>query len=73
MISQSIEKATIPNDYEAEQAVLGSIIYDNETMNDVISILRPTSFYTPSHQHIYRAMLELTDLKQPIDELILGD
>ena len=73
MISQSIEKTTIPNDYEAEQAVLGSIIYDNETINDVISILTPTSFYTPSHQHIYRAMMELVDLKQPIDELLLGD
>lgn len=73
MISQSIEKSTIPNDYEAEQAVLGTIIYDNETINDVISIITPTSFYTPSHQHIYRAMLELVDLKKPIDEHLLGD
>ena len=73
MISQSIEKATIPNDYEAEQAVLGSIIYDNETINDVIGIILPASFYTPAHQHIFRAMLELIDLKKPFDEVLLGD
>ena len=73
MISQSIEKSTIPNDYEAEQAVLGSIIYDNDTIIDILSILNPTSFYTPAHQHIFRAMMELVELKQPIDELLLGD
>jgi replicative DNA helicase len=73
MLNQTIEKATIPQDYEAEQAVLGSIIYDNDNINDVISILTPTSFYSPAHQHIYRAMMELNDLKQPIDELLLGD
>ena len=63
----------IPNDFEAEQAVLGSIIYDNDTINQIASLLTPTSFYTPAHQYIYRAMLELIDSHQPIDELLLGD
>jgi replicative DNA helicase len=63
----------IPNDYEAEQAVLGSIIYDNSTLTDVLDIIMPISFYTPAHQHIYRAVLELDSIKQPVDELTLGD
>lgn len=73
MINQNFETVTIPNDYEAEQAVLGSIIYNNETINNIINILTPVSFYTPAHQHIYRAMIELVNLEQPIDELLLGD
>jgi len=63
----------IPNDYEAEQAILGSIIYDNDKINDVIGILQPNYFYDIPNQHIYRAMLELDSQKQPIDELLLGD
>lgn len=63
----------IPYDVEAEQALLGAIIEDNESISDVAGILSPTSFYKPSHQHIFRAMLELVDLQQPIDEVILGD
>ena len=69
----NIDKLTIPNDYEAEQAVLGGIIFKNETINEVLSILIPTSFYSPAHQYIYRAMLELVDLKQPIDEHLIAD
>ncbi len=41
----------IPNDFEAEQAVLGSIIYDNETMNEIASLLTPTSFYAYLRHH----------------------
>ena len=32
---------TIPHDFEAEQAVLGAIIFNNQTMNNVASILSP--------------------------------
>lgn len=63
----------IPNDFEAEQAVLGAIIYDNDTINQIAALLTPASFYTSAHQTIYRAMLELADSSQPIDELLLGD
>lgn len=64
---------SIPYDIEAEQALLGAVIEDNETLAEIASVLSPTSFYKPSHQHIFRAMLELMDLQQPIDEVILGD
>jgi len=64
---------SIPYDVEAEQALLGAIIEDNEVLSEIATILTPTAFYKPSHQHIFRAMLELGDLQQPIDEVILGD
>lgn len=63
----------IPKDYEAEQAVLGAIIYDNDCHKIIDGILEPTDFYTPAHQYIYRAILELINSQQPLDELLLGD
>lgn len=64
---------TIPNDFEAEKAVLGSIIYDNNTLSKVSGNISPNSFYSVPHQHIYRSILELVEENQPIDEIILGD
>lgn len=73
MISKSLEVTAIPNDYEAEQGVLGAIIYENQKYTLVRSKLLPEMFYTPGHQHIFRAMMELYEKKSPIDELLLGD
>ncbi len=64
---------TIPNDIEAEQALLGSILENNNLISKISGIIKPNSFYNQSHQHIFGAMLELTDAKQPIDSIILGD
>jgi replicative DNA helicase len=63
----------IPHDIETEQVLLGAIIEDNSILNEVAGILKPNSFYKPSHQHIFRAMLELSDQQRPIDIVILGD
>jgi replicative DNA helicase len=64
---------TIPHDFEAEEAVLGAIILDNKMIFEAMSILTPNSFHDENHRHIYRAMLELVDSNQPIDEILLGD
>jgi replicative DNA helicase len=64
---------TIPHDFEAEEAVLGAIILDNKMIFEAMSILTPNSFHDEHHRHIYRAMLELVDANQPIDEILLGD
>ena len=63
----------IPHDFEAEQAVLGAIIYNNDTLNEVIGFLTPKAFYKEAHQHIYWAMMELSQQEQPIDEILIGD
>ncbi len=64
---------SIPQDLEAEQAVLGSIIYRNDLLPEVAALLTPQSFFTHSHQQIFKAMLELEEEDQPIDEVLLGD
>ena len=64
---------TIPQDFEAEQAVLGAVILNNDTINEIAGFLSPNSFHAEPHRHIFRAMLELMEINQPIDEIILGD
>ncbi|MDH5560838.1 MAG: replicative DNA helicase [Deltaproteobacteria bacterium] len=63
----------IPQDIEAEQAILGAIIYNNDVLAETASILSPKSFFSIAHQRIFRAMLELGDQNIPIDEITLGD
>lgn len=68
-----LDNLTIPHDIEAEQAVLGAIIFDNKVLNDVADILTPISFHEESHRHVFRAMLKLAETNQPIDEILIGD
>ena len=68
-----MEQTLVPNDYEAEQATLGSVIYNNESFADLSGILTPSAYYNISNQLIYSAMLDLDRIGQPIDELTLGD
>lgn len=42
---------------EAEQAILGTIILNNEYINRVLEFLRPEHFYEPAHQQIYSQIL----------------
>ena len=64
---------SIPHDFEAEQAILGSVISQNKLGYEVAEILVIESFFSEPHRYIFKAMLELITLAQPIDEIILGD
>ena len=53
---------------QIERAVLSSIFFDPEKLDNVAEILSPEDFlYTPN-QNIFAAMLELRKLDMPIDE-----
>lgn len=58
-----------PQAIEIEEAVLGAIMCDKEAFNLVADLLRPESFYKDNHQLIYKAMIELSALNEPIDIL----
>ncbi|MDQ3193421.1 MAG: replicative DNA helicase [Bacteroidota bacterium] len=56
-----------PNALELESKILGSILIDNQVMNDVVQLLDPKHFYRPSHGIVYQAMINLDGKKEPID------
>ena len=60
-----------PNNPEAEQSVLCSILIDKNAINKVADMLEPADFYNPAHEKIYAAMLELYDKRQPVDIMTL--
>jgi len=62
-----------PHDLDVEQSLLGAILIDKEAIVDVSAKLSSEDFYSPSHQAIYEAMLQLYENRDPIDILTLGD
>ncbi len=62
-----------PQNLEAERAVLGAILLDNEAVYSVMEILEPSAFYQPSHRLIYGTMVELSERGEPIDIVTLVD
>ncbi len=56
-----------PQNIDAEQCVLGSILIEDGALLKVIGILRPDDFYRDSHGIIYGAMVDLFDRNEPQD------
>jgi len=46
----------LPNNIEAEQAVIGSILVTNEIFDDINTIVSNVNFYDPMHQKIFNAI-----------------
>ncbi len=58
--------------FEAEQAVLGSILTENRCVAEAASLLTPAHFGTLAHRWTFAAMLEMAEANQAIDEFTLG-
>lgn len=69
----TIIKREIPNNIEAEEAVLGSILINQETIYGVSELLDIEDFYRKSHRTIFKVMLDLNTTKKAIDIITLTD
>ncbi len=49
----------LPNNIEAEQSVIGSILISNDIFDDVNNIISSKDFYDPMHQKIFSAIEKL--------------
>ena len=49
----------LPNNIEAEQAVIGSILVQNEIFDEINTIISSINFYDPMHQKIFSAIESL--------------
>ena len=67
----SNEKIT-PQNIEAEQSLLGSLMIDKDAMIRIADLVRPEDFYKDSHSEIYTAMVDLFARHEPIDILSLS-
>ncbi len=60
-----------PQNLDAEQAVLGAILIENDAINKVVDILSPDDFYKEAHRRVYSAMIEMSEAREPIDLVTL--
>jgi replicative DNA helicase len=58
-----------PQSPEMEEAVLGAAMLEIEAARMIIDILRPETFYTPRHQKIFAAIVDLNKRDEAIDLL----
>lgn len=62
-----------PHNIDAEEAVLGGLLFDRDAMARIIDILPDASaFYVESHQLIYQAALDLHHSQQPTDLMMIS-
>lgn len=67
-----VERLT-PQNIEAEQSFLGSLLLDKDAIIKVADQLSPEDFYLDKHRRIYEAMVDLYRKSEPIDLLSLGN
>jgi len=58
---QNTAKNKQPSNLEAEQALLGSILVNNDIIDEVSTIISPNIFYDPAHVKIYEVIESLNN------------
>lgn len=60
-----------PQNIEAEQSLLGSILIDKDAFIKIADIIEPEDFYKDNHRIIYEAMVDLFSKHEPLDLLTI--
>ncbi|MBU0531706.1 MAG: replicative DNA helicase [Candidatus Uhrbacteria bacterium] len=69
----STQERIPPQNLEAEQSLLGSLLIDKDAVIKVGDKVRSDDFYKESHGHIYDAVTYLFSRHEPIDILSVGN
>lgn len=72
-MNEAPEGRLIPQNLEAEQSLLGSILLDKDALIRVGDAVRADDFYDDRHRIIYEGMMDLYREHEPIDLLSLGN
>ena len=60
---------SVPYNNDAEMYVLGSVLLENNVMNQLLGKLNPEDFYNPQNAAIYKAMLTLFNNNEKIESV----
>lgn len=72
-MNEGVQERIPPQNIEAEQAVLGSVFLDAESIIEAMEYIDTTDFYRRSHQLIFEAMITLNDRNEAIDLITVKD
>ncbi|HBC84051.1 MAG: replicative DNA helicase [Clostridia bacterium] len=62
-----------PHDIEAEQAVIGSMLTDKDSVISAVEVLKEEDFYREDNKVIYGAIMNLYNRGEPVDIITLKD
>ena len=62
-----------PHSIEAEQSVMGGLLLDNEALDKIADILKPTDFYQHDHKLIYQHIIKLLENNKPADIVTVAE
>ena len=71
--TEKIVGRSLPGNIDAERAVLGALLLNDEYVAQVVEKLVPTDFYHPPHQIIFQAIINLSQQQKRIDLVTLQD
>lgn len=63
----------LPNNIEAEEAVLGSLLIDPDAILFTVDVLRHSDFFIQRHEWIYETICELHKENKPADIVAIAD
>ncbi|MCS6955790.1 MAG: hypothetical protein NZM44_05485, partial [Candidatus Calescibacterium sp.] len=67
MIIKNLSENYLPNDSQAEKALLSSIIFNPSIVTQVIEKIDPEDFFWPENRAIYKSIVNLYEKNLPID------
>ncbi len=72
-MAEKIAEKLPPQNIEAEEALLGSLLIDKDAITKITGLIKPEDFYKDIHRIIFEAMLEVWERHLPIDILSLAN
>lgn len=68
----NVEGRVPPYSVEAESAIIGSILLNNDAFDVVVSYVDSTDFYIESNRRVFSSIEDLIDKRIPVDHVTLG-
>jgi replicative DNA helicase len=62
-----------PQNLEAEKSLIGSVLWDNDILHDVVGMIGPDDFYRDTHQLIFAAIRDMYESRKGIDAVTLAE
>jgi replicative DNA helicase len=62
-----------PQNIEAEQSIIGSILLENNAINNVLEVMTKNDFYNEAHRKIFNVIIELSEKNEPVDLITLSN
>ena len=72
-MEQAVAGRVAPHSLEAEVAVLGGILLEQNALPRAVEILTPDSFYKTAHRHIFQAAIALFEKGEAVDIVTVND